>query len=224
MQPGRISRRGIGLLVVASLGFAAPPARAQAPAGGAADEWINKLAGLETAPDLDVAALRQQATDRIKARAKADAAPLKRPLIAPELLKLPQIVADIQFDEDAAVVRPESYRTLGRIADTLYYPSLLGYKFLIVGHTVSSGRRENNLTLSQRRADVIRDILINTFKISPKRLQAVGLGEEQMLDAAHPAAAINQAIQVETVGALEATSPPAVPAVPAKAKAHKPKR
>jgi outer membrane protein OmpA-like peptidoglycan-associated protein len=212
------------LLVVASLGFAAPPARAQAPAGGAADEWINKLAGLETAPDLDVAALRQQATDRIKARAKADAAPLKRPLIAPELLKLPQIVADIQFDEDAAVVRPESYRTLGRIADTLYYPSLLGYKFLIVGHTVSSGRRENNLTLSQRRADVIRDILINTFKISPKRLQAVGLGEEQMLDAAHPAAAINQAIQVETVGALEATSPPAVPAVPAKAKAHKPKR
>ena len=67
MRSGRISRRGIGLLVVASLGFAARPARAQAPAGGTADEWINKLAGLETAPDLDVAALRQQAIDRIKA-------------------------------------------------------------------------------------------------------------------------------------------------------------
>lgn len=200
MRPGRKSRSGIGLLVVALIGFAALPALAQAQAGGPADEWVNKLAGLDTAPDLDIAALRQQALDRIKAKAKADAAPVKRPPIAPELLKLPQFAADIQFDEDVAVVRPESYRTLGRIADTLYHPSLLGYKFLIVGHTVSTGRRENNLTLSQRRADVIRDILINTFKISPKRLQAVGLGEEQLLDSIHPAAPVNQQVQIATVG------------------------
>jgi OOP family OmpA-OmpF porin len=216
-------RRSFGPVIVALLGFAALPSSAQTPAAGTAEDWVGKLAGLETAPDLDIAALRQRATERIKAKAKVDAAPLKRPAIAPELLNLPQIVAEIQFDEDAAVARPESYRTLGRIADTLSDPSLLGYKFLIVGHTVSTGRRENNLTLSQRRADVIREVLVNTFKISPKRLQAVGLGEEQMLDAAHPAAAINQAIQVETIGALEATSPAVVPAVPAKAKAHKPK-
>jgi OOP family OmpA-OmpF porin len=201
MRPGGNSRRGIGLLVAALIGFAALPALAQAPAGGgSADEWVKKLAGLETAPDLDLVALRQQALDRIKARAKTDAAPLKRPLIAPDLLKLPQIAADIEFDEDAAVVRPESYRMLGRIADTLYHPSLLGYKFLIVGHTVSMGRRENNLTLSQRRADVIRDMLINTFKISPKRLLAVGLGEEQLLDGLHPAAPVNQQVQIFTVG------------------------
>jgi flagellar motor protein MotB len=47
---------------------------------------------------------------------------------------------------------------------------------------------------------VVREVLINTFKISPKRLQAIGLGEEQLLDAAHPTAAINQRIQVATVG------------------------
>jgi OmpA-OmpF porin, OOP family len=220
-------RRSFGLLIVALIGFAALPCPAQTPAAGTAEDWIGKLAGLETAPDLDVVALRQQAADRIKAKAKADAAPLKRPPVAPELLNLPQIVAEVQFDEDAAVARPESYRTLGRIADALSHPSLLGYKFLIVGHTVSTGRRENNLTLSQRRADVIREVLVNTFKISPKRLQAVGLGEEQLLDSAHPSAAINQAIQVETVGSLlEANSAPVVPAVvPAKAGTHKkPKR
>ena len=216
-------RRSFGLLIVALIGFAALPSPAQTPAAGTAEDWIGKLAGLETAPDLDIVALRQQAADRIKAKAKADAAPLKRPPVAPELLNLPQIVAEVQFDEDAAVARPESYRTLGRIADALSHPSLLGYKFLIVGHTVSTGRRENNLTLSQRRADVIREVLVNTFKISPKRLQAVGLGEEQLLDSAHPAAAINQAIQVETVGSLlEANSSPVVPAVvTAKAGAHK---
>ena len=200
MPSGTISRRDVAPLVLAWLGVAARPARAQTPAAGTTDEWIGKLAGLETAPDLDIAALRQQALDRIKARAKADAPPLKRPLIAPDLLKPPQFSADIQFDEDAAVVRPESFRTLGRIADTLYHPSLFGYKFLIVGHTLSTGKREYNLTLSQRRADTIRDILISTFKISPKRLLALGLGEEQLLDGLRPTAPVNQEFQIVTVG------------------------
>jgi len=193
----RKTRRGVGLLIVALIGFTALPSQAQTQAGGTAEDWVSRLAGLETAPDLDVAALRQQALERVKS--KADAAPIKRPPVAAQLLKLPQFLAEIQFDEDAAVIRPASYRTLGRIADTLYHPSLLGYKFLIVGHTVSTGRRENNLTLSQRRADVVREVLVNTFKISPKRLQAIGLGEEQLIDAAHPTAAINQRIQVATV-------------------------
>lgn len=200
MRPGGNSRRDVGLLVAALIGVAAIPAAAQTPAAGSADEWVSKLAGPETTPDLDLAALRQQASDRIKARAKPDAAPLKRPLIAPDLLKLPQVSADIQFDEDAAVVRPESYRMLGRIADTLYHPSLLGSKFLIVGHTLSTGKRDYNLTLSQRRADVIRDVMISTFKISPKRLLAIGLGEEQMLDNLHPSAPVNAQFQLIAVG------------------------
>jgi OmpA-OmpF porin, OOP family len=200
MRPGSKGRRHIGLLVVALLGLAAPPARAQAPAASTSEEWVKRLAGLETAPDLDVAALRQQVLERVKS--KADAAPIKRPPVAPQLLKLPQMIAEIQFDEDAAVVRPDSYRVLGRIADTLTHPSLLGYKFLIVGHTVATGRRDNNLTLSQRRADVIRDVLVNTFKISSKRLQAVGLGEEQLLDSARPAAPVNQGLHLMTVGKM----------------------
>ena len=214
----------IALLVVALLGCAALPAQAQAPAASTSEDWVKRLAGLETAPDLDVVALRHQATERVKTR--ADLQPLKRPLVAPQLLKLPQLVADIQFDADAAVVRPDSYGVLGRIADTLTHPSLLGYKFLIVGHTVSTGRRDVNLTLSQRRADVIREVLINTFKINPKRLQSLGLGEEQLLDSARPASPANQRVHLMTVGMMEANVPPAAPAAsaPAKAGTHKPKR
>ena len=190
------------LLFAALIGSLASPCLAQTDAGGTLAEWINKLAGLETVPDLDIAALRQQAAERVKS--KADGVPIKRSPVAPELTRLPQLIVQVRFDDDAAVVRPESYRTLGRIADALTHPTLLTYKFLIVAHTVSTGRRDNNLTLSQRRADVIRDVLVNTFKISPKRLQAIGLGEEQLLDAAHPSAPTNQRIQVATIGnALE---------------------
>lgn len=215
----------IGLLVVALLGCAVLPARAQTPAASSSEDWVKRLAGLETAPDLDVAALRQQVTERVKSR--ADTQPIRRPLVAPQLLKLPQLVADIQFDEDAAVVRPESYRMLGRIADTLTHPSLLGYRFLIVGHTVSTGRRDINLSLSQRRADVIREVLVNTFKINPKRLLSLGLGEEQLLDSARPASPANQRVHLMTVGSTIEANPPAVaPAAvaPAKAGTQKPKR
>jgi outer membrane protein OmpA-like peptidoglycan-associated protein len=198
MLSERKTRRGVGLLIVALIGFTPLTSSAQTQAGGTAEDWVSKLAGLETEPGLDVAALRQQALERVKS--KADAVPIRRPPVAAQLLKLPQIMVEIQFDEDASVIRPESYRALGRIADTLTHPTLLAYKFLIVGHTASTGRRENNLTLSQRRADVIREVLVNTFKISPKRLQALGLGEEQLLDSAHPAAPVNRQVQVATVG------------------------
>jgi OmpA-OmpF porin, OOP family len=169
----------------------------QAQTAKPGESWVDQLAGLQTPADIDVAALRQEVAARV--RAKADPVPAKRPPIASTLLKLPRLIIDVQFDEDTPIVRPDSYGTLGRIADTLSDPALLGYKFLIVGHTPAGGRRDFNLALSQRRADAVRDILVTTFKISPKRLQAVGLGEEQLLDAAHPNAATNQRIQITTI-------------------------
>jgi outer membrane protein OmpA-like peptidoglycan-associated protein len=186
--------------MAALIGLAGLPALAQAPAGGTSEEWIKKLAGPATEPEIDLAELKKQAAERIKS--KAEPVPNKRPLVAPELTKLPQFVAEILFDDDAAVVRPDSYRTLGRIADTMTHPSMLGHKFLIVGHTASGGRRDFNLTLSQRRADVIRDVLINTFKVSPKRLVTLGLGEEQLLDRARPGAPANNQFHLMTVGKM----------------------
>jgi OOP family OmpA-OmpF porin len=175
------------------------PALAQTPV--TTETIINQLSGLDTAPDLDVTVLRQQVAERIKS--KADGIALRRPPVAAQLLKLPQLMFDVQFDPDSPVIRPPSYQTLGRIADALYDPSLLPYTFLVVGHTDSTGRREINVTLSQRRADSIRDVLVNTFKVSPKRIRAVGLGEEQLQDAIHPTAAVNQQLQLVTVGKLE---------------------
>jgi OmpA-OmpF porin, OOP family len=195
MRPGNI--RDICLLAGVLMVFAAPasPARAQAPV--TADDMTNRLVGLETAPDLDVAAIRQRALDRVKS--KAEPVALKRPRVAPELLKLPQLLVEVQFDPDSAIVRPQSYQTLGLIADALVRAAMLPYGFLIVGRTESAGRREFNLTLSQRRADSIRDVLVTTFKISSKRLQALGLGEEQLQDANQPASLVNRQVQIVTV-------------------------
>ena len=162
----------------------------------AESDIVTKLGGFETPPDLNLVTLRQQTAERSKSRGKNEPPPQKRPIIAPELTKLPTVNLDIQFDTDTPIVRPESYQTIGRIADALVNSTLLPYEFLIVGHIESTGRRENNVLLSQRRADAVRDILVNTFKISAKRLQSLGLGEEQLLDAARPNAPLNNQTQI----------------------------
>jgi len=77
--------------------------------------------------------------------------------------------------------------------------------------------------LSQRRADAIRDVLVNTFKISSKRIQSLGLGEEQFIDQAHPTSPVNLQIQILTVAKVPDQEPPAAASPAAKKSAKKKK-
>jgi outer membrane protein OmpA-like peptidoglycan-associated protein len=218
-------RRAVCALPVAALLLALPaaPAAAQAPAPAAAPppapaaSMIDQLVGADNAIDIDLAALKQKAAERIQARVDPQA--LRRPPIAPQLDKLPHFDFEVVFDPDASLVRPPSYQMLGRIADAMSDPKLLPYAFLIVDHVESlpNGNRKENLALSQRRADSIRLVLANTFKISGKRLFALGLGEEQLRDAARPAAPANARAQIIAIG----KRPDETPAAPAAAAAAK---
>ncbi len=217
--------REIGLaLTVAALAmpsFAPSPARAQAPAR---DDIVNALNKFETGIDLDIPALKQKISERSKMRGKNEPEPAKRPPIVPEMKGLPTFNLDIKFDVDTPIILPESYETIGRLADALVNAQLLPYTFLVVGHSDSTGRREANVILSQRRADAIRDVLSNTFKISNKRVQSLGLGEEQFIDQAHPTSPVNLQIQIVTVGKVPDAEPPAAAAKPAAKKPAKKKK
>ncbi|MHC2468798.1 OmpA family protein [Bradyrhizobium embrapense] len=204
----------LGMLVL----LAMPLGPTHAQTAVTRDDVIAKLDHFETDAEIDVPALRQQALERSRSRSRNEPPPSSRPPIAPDLTKLPTFNADIRFDVDTPIVLPDSYVTVGRIADALTHSTLLPYTFLIVGHIESGGRRDNNVLLSQRRADAIRDILVNTFKIAPKRLQSVGLGEEQLLDPAKPNAPVNNQVQIMLVGKLADAAPAAHPAPAAAAK------
>jgi len=195
-------RRGIDLLAVASIAFVLPTQSMRAQAAAPVSSLVDQLVGSGTSADIDIAALRQQAVDRIKSRADVTAS--VRPPIAPQLLKLPQFNFDVAFDPDSSVIRPQSYQTIGRIADALSDPVLQPYTFLVIDHTEATGRRDANLTLSQRRAESIREVLAGTFKISPKRLQALGLGEEQLQDSSRPTSPANVRAQIATIGKVSA--------------------
>jgi outer membrane protein OmpA-like peptidoglycan-associated protein len=214
---------GIALVLGALALFALPVATGRAQTAVSSADIVEKLA-VEAESDIDLAALKLQASERIKAR--ADAQPQKRAAIAPQLSKLPQVRFDIVFDQDSSLIRPASYQTIGSIADALTDPKLRPYRYLIVDHVESAGRRDHNLILSQRRAESIRDVLVNTFKVAPKRLQALGLGEEQLQDINRPAAPANARVQIMTIGKFETAEPATPPAAAPKgaAAAKKKKR
>ncbi len=220
--------RDLGLLLTFGLALAATsPAthgQAAAPPAPSRDDIVNTLSKFETGPELDLPALKQKISERSKMRGKKEPEPAKRPLIVPELQDLPTFNLAIQFDVDTPIILPESYETVGRLADSLVNAQLLPYTFLIVGHMDSNGKREANVILSQRRADAIRDVLVNTFKISSKRISSLGLGEEQFIDQAHPTSPVNLQIQIVTLGKVPEQEPAAPAATPAAKKSAKKKK
>jgi OmpA-OmpF porin, OOP family len=211
-SPIKASLPGLCLTVLAAAAAPISPSRGQS--APERDAIISQLDHFDTAPELDMTALRQRVLEKSRSRTRNEPEPSKRPLIVPELTGLPTFNLDIHFDTDTPIVRPDSYQTVGRLADALVNAQLLSYTFLIVGHSDSTGRREANVILSQRRADAIRDVLVNTFKVSSKRLQSLGLGEEQFIDQAHPTSPTNLQIQIVTVGKLPEQSEQAATASP----------
>ncbi len=147
--------------------------------------------------DLTAAQMRQAVLDNI--RNYPGALP-PRALNFPQLANLAQFTVEINFNFNSAVIRPESYRDVGAIADALHNPILLGYGFLVLGHTNSVGGRMYNVGLSQRRAEAIVAALVDPFGINPAILQPVGMGEEQLRDPAHPTSGVNRRVQLINVG------------------------
>jgi OOP family OmpA-OmpF porin len=149
---------------------------------------------------LDVARMRRIAEQAVHDPSRND--PFTRPPLFEQLDKLPQLTIAIYFDFDSDRISPKSYRSIGLMADALYHPVLYGYCFLIIGNTDATGRREYNLKLSDRRAEAIRQALINPFGIGRFRVDTLGLGEEQLLDRQHPKSGVNRRVQLINVGQL----------------------
>ena len=82
----------------------------------------------------------------------------------------------INFDIDKATIKPESMGTLNMIVGVLKdNPDI---KFEIDGHTDNSGTAAHNLTLSQQRADAVKDQLVK-MGVDAGRLTTKGLGDSK---------------------------------------------
>ena len=95
--------------------------------------------------------------------------------IAPEAKIVILAFKDIHFDFDKSALKPEARTILKRSIQILKdNPEI---KVRIAGYTSARGSEDYNKWLSERRANAVRDYLINEGIIAPNRLSIVGYGE-----------------------------------------------
>jgi outer membrane protein OmpA-like peptidoglycan-associated protein len=85
------------------------------------------------------------------------------------------VTSGINFDVNSDRIRPDSYGVLKEIANVLKENEAI--KIKIIGHTDSDGDDAKNMDLSKKRAESVRNALINDFQINASNLQTDGKGE-----------------------------------------------
>lgn len=105
--------------------------------------------------------------------------------MAPVLIEQPDSVLtekvsidmEVLFATDDAIVKPEEYAKIAEVADFMtQYPNTV---VTIEGHTDNRGSDIYNQSLSQRRVNAVKDVLISQFGVAATRISAVGYGESQ---------------------------------------------
>jgi OmpA-OmpF porin, OOP family len=95
---------------------------------------------------------------------------------------MPRVDLDIHFDSGSWQLTPDQVDKLAVIARQLNRvidrnPREL---FLIEGHTDAVGSQEDNLSLSDRRAEAVAVALTEQFKVPPENLVTQGYGEQEL--------------------------------------------
>jgi OOP family OmpA-OmpF porin len=87
------------------------------------------------------------------------------------------ISLNVQFDSDKAVVKEKYHDDIKRVADFMKeFPDTTAE---IGGHTDSTASNAHNQKLSEKRANSVRQYIIDKFGIDGSRLTAKGYGEDR---------------------------------------------
>jgi outer membrane protein OmpA-like peptidoglycan-associated protein len=94
----------------------------------------------------------------------------------PDVKKFSGAIKGINFAVNSSKILPVSFKLLDQaVAALKEYPSL---RLSIAGHTDNLGKPEKNQTLSQARAEAVRDYLVQKG-IDAARIDATGFGDTQ---------------------------------------------
>lgn len=100
----------------------------------------------------------------------------------------------VAFANSSAVLNEASREDIRAFANVLQSPALASASFVVEGHTNSVGGRDYNVELSQRRAQAVRDYLIQ-LGVSASRLEAKGFGFDKPRTK-NPADAGNRRVEI----------------------------
>ena len=87
----------------------------------------------------------------------------------------PAVALDVKFALNSAVLSDEAKDLIKQVALAINSDQLGRTRFLLEGHTDTTGSPAYNLSLSKQRAAAVREALIKDYGVKPARLRTLGL-------------------------------------------------
>jgi OmpA-OmpF porin, OOP family len=117
---------------------------------------------------------------------------------------MPRIDLDINFDTGSWSLTPDQVEKLSVIADAINRAIQRNPRevFLVEGHTDAVGTDEDNLSLSDRRAESVAVALTQQFGVPPENMVTQGYGEEELKVPTTAAERANRRVAVRRVTPL----------------------
>ena len=112
---------------------------------------------------------------------------------------LPTIDMEILFDSGSDQVRGDQVSKLFDLSMLLKNGKFDGYRFLFLGHTDAKGDQAYNMTLSNRRAQSVANLVRGFSGLDPSRVLSSGMGESRLKDPSFPLAGFNRRVQLVLV-------------------------
>jgi len=186
-QSGTGRTRGLTLVTVDD---------AQGPS--AAMEADQPVAGATVTADPDASVADIQRPPRIGAADNLqplvpEATPVVFGKLAPEL----QVNVRIQFAFDSAALSADQKPKLAQLCRVMKASDI--HKFRIVGHTDAAGSDAYNERLSILRAEEVQRYFVTECGVDPARLEAVGMGERFLFNAADPRGGENRRVEFQAL-------------------------
>ncbi|PDT76457.1 OmpA family protein [Bradyrhizobium sp. C9] len=108
----------------------------------------------------------------------------------------PKIDLEIHFDYNSAEIAKGSTQAVQELGKALSDASMKGSTFVVAGHTDAIGSEAYNQDLSERRADTIKNYLVEHYGLNGSDLVTVGYGKTRPKDPNAPMDPTNRRVQV----------------------------
>jgi outer membrane protein OmpA-like peptidoglycan-associated protein len=123
----------------------------------------------------------------------------EREKIATIAKQKPSIDLEINFEFNSANISPKSMSQVSALGRALSSAELNGGTFLLAGHTDAKGGDSLNQELSERRADAVKRMLSEKYRIDAGSLVTVGYGKTKLKNSSNPFAGENRRVQVVNI-------------------------
>jgi outer membrane protein OmpA-like peptidoglycan-associated protein len=122
----------------------------------------------------------------------------------------------INFSSGSWEITPEQYPQLQAIAEAILkvLAENADAVIMIEGHTDAVGTAEDNLSLSDRRAEAVAEVLTGQFQIPPENLVTQGYGEQHLRVQTDGASRENRRVQIRNITQILGEAPDQDPNAP----------